>query len=84
VLDSNTADGGVEKTFTYGQNKGDWTFFYFGYSFQKKEAFGYVRYYEAEDSQLFKEVNHYIASYLSFFLGNDPYSTQFTVIHNFI
>lgn len=61
----------VQKAFTYGNNKGDWTFFYFGYSMAKREAFAYIRYYEAEDSVLFKNVNHYVATYFHLFIGND-------------
>lgn len=80
-IDNNKAEVAVERPFTYGQNKGDWTFFYFGYSFEKKEAYSFVRYYESEDSYVFKKTNHYVASYLSFFLGFDRFSTRFTVIH---
>jgi len=35
------------KEFEYGSNKGDWTFFYFAYSFEEKKAVAYVKYYES-------------------------------------
>lgn len=70
-VDMKIDDSNVEKAFEYGTNKGDWTFFYFGYSLDKKEAFAYIRYYESEDSVLFKNVNHFVATYFNLFIGND-------------
>lgn len=43
-------DMSPEHEFEYGNNKGDWTFFYYAYSFHTKKAFLYLRYYDSEDS----------------------------------
>lgn len=52
ILDDNEDDDlSPSVSFKYGMMKGDWTYFYYGYSFDKKEAFAYLRYPAMEDSK---------------------------------
>lgn len=67
----------LEKTYDFGTNKGDWAFFYFGYSFNDKKAYGYLKYYETEESFKLEKLNHFLPSYFHFYLGNDKIYPKF-------
>lgn len=76
-IDNNRETTNIVREFSYGRNRGEWTFFYFGYSFITKEAFGYIRYPQSEDSFVFPHTNHFMANYLHLFVGNDNIYSQF-------
>ncbi len=77
-MDDDTSN--LEKAFNFGQNKGDWAFFYFAYSFELKKVFGYLKYYDSDESFKLNNINHFLPSYFNFFLGNDKIYPKFEVI----
>jgi protein transport protein SEC24 len=54
-----------------------WFWTYFGYSYEKKQAFAYVKFATEEKTLIFSNVWHEIPRYMGVYLGKDPFYPAF-------
>lgn len=54
-----------------------WFFIYFGYSFEEKRAFGYVKFQDRTETVSFNDHRHFVPKYFRVFLAKDPWHKAF-------
>lgn len=72
ALDKNEDDeNAINKEIPFKNNKGEWTYLYFGYNWRQRKAYAFVRFYDREDSFKYEGVKHFIPNKFWLYLGND-------------
>ena len=61
------------QTVEYKDNLEKWFWTYFGYSYEKKKAFAYIKFASEEKTLIFSDIWHEIPKYFGVFLAKDPF-----------
>lgn len=68
----------VVRNIHYKDDLSAWIWTYFGYSWEKKKAFAFVRFQDRIDTAEWDKLYHFRPHFTKFYLGGDPYHWSFT------